>query len=63
MKDTVSALNLIGRKVDRLEISWIKAHVGHPGNERADELAREAATLDKDWTESQPHIASLKASC
>ena len=33
VKDSVSALNLIGQKVNRLEINWIKAHVGHPGNE------------------------------
>ena len=35
----------MGGKVDRLEISWIKAHVGHQGNERADQLAREAVEL------------------
>ena len=36
---------MVGGKVDRLEIAWIKAHVGHMGNERADQLAREAAEL------------------
>ena len=45
VKDTISAINLVGGKVDRLEISWIKAHVGHLGNKRADQLAREAVTL------------------
>ena len=45
VKDTISAINLVGGKVDRLEISWIKAHVGHIGNERADQLAREAVEL------------------
>ena len=25
-----------------MEIYWIKAHIGHDGNERADQLAREA---------------------
>ena len=45
VKDTISAINLVGGKVDRLEISWIKAHVGHIGNERADQLARESAEL------------------
>ena len=36
---------MVDGKVDRLEISWIKAHVGHIGNERADQLAREAVEL------------------
>ena len=45
VKDTVSAINLVGGKVDRLEISWIKPHVGHIGNGRADQLAREAVEL------------------
>ena len=35
VKDTISAINLVGGKVDRLEKSWIKVHVGHIGNERA----------------------------
>ena len=41
VKDTIAALNLVRQKVNRLEISWIKAHVGHPGNEMTDKLARE----------------------
>ena len=45
VKNTVSALNLVGGKVDRLEIAWIKAHVGHWGNERADQLARDSVNL------------------
>ena len=45
VKDTISAINLAGGKIRRLEISWIKAHVGHAGNERADQLAREATEL------------------
>ena len=45
VKDTINAINLVGGKVRRLEISWIKAHVGHAGNERADQLAREAIEL------------------
>ena len=44
VKDTISALYLVGGKVDRLEIAWIKAHVGHWGNERADQLARESSS-------------------
>ena len=36
VKNTVAALNLVGGKVNRLETAWIKAHVGHWENERAD---------------------------
>ena len=39
--------NLVGSKVDRLEIAWINAYVGHTGNERADLLAREEQNTNK----------------
>ena len=32
-KGMINALNLVRGKVDRVEIAWIKVHVGHPGNE------------------------------
>ena len=35
----------MGGKTDRLEIAWIKAHVGHWGNERDDQLARDSVNL------------------
>ena len=47
VKDTVTHLNTIGIKVNRLEISWIKAHVDHEGNERADQLAWDASNLSE----------------
>ena len=40
---SVDALNDLGRGRLRLELNWIKAHNNYPGNERADELARNAA--------------------
>ena len=48
VKDTISALNLVGAKASRLEVSWIRAHVGHLGKERADQLARNTADLALD---------------
>ena len=53
VEETVRNLNTLGSKVNRLEIEWIKAHVGYEGNERADELARQAA----DIPEIDLHIA------
>ena len=47
VKNTINALNQVGNKVESLEINWIKAHVGHPGNERADALARNSVTLQQ----------------
>ena len=45
VKEAIGALNLVGGKVNRLDIAWIKAHVGHWGNEEVDRLAREASSL------------------
>ena len=39
---TIAQLNLLGQTVNSLTIHWIEAHKGHAGNEKADEMAREA---------------------
>ena len=40
----IEALNLLGSNND-LDLKWIKAHVGNPGNETADSLAKMGTTL------------------
>ena len=46
--------------MNRLEISWIKAHVGHEGNERADQLARDAYKLDVTTHDLLPPYSHFK---
>ena len=42
IKQTIITLNQLADSTERVELCWIKAHVGHEGNERADQLAQEA---------------------
>ena len=44
----ITALNTLGKDVHTLRLSWIKAHIGHPGNEAADEAARMAMHISLD---------------
>ena len=58
--ETIWALNRLGEKCFRLEINWIKAHNNYKGNERADELARQAVQLDDIYTGLNPPASTLK---
>ena len=42
---TKQSLNLLSSMVKSVRLNWIKAHVGHEGNKRADILAKEATTM------------------
>ncbi|GBN19763.1 Putative protein in type-1 retrotransposable element R1DM [Araneus ventricosus] len=48
-----------------IKVSWIKAHANYPGNEKADELAKEATTTGQPYTVLLPtsHIKSVLKAC
>ena len=61
VKDTIKALNHVGQKVNRLEINWIKAHVGNLGNELADNMARESVNQTENIHGLFPPYSHFKA--
>lgn len=48
VRDTIETLNRLAAQDNTVTLRWVKAHVGHPGNEKADELAKQGADLEKD---------------
>ena len=44
---TMKILNRLAEKNVNISLVWIRAHVGHAGNERADQLAKRGTTADK----------------
>ena len=47
VKQTKITLNNLATRTQRLTLVWIKAHVGHEGNEEADKMAKQG-TLNKE---------------
>ena len=60
VKQTVKNLNTLAQKTGRLEVCWIKAHIGHSGNEKADHLAREAVNNSAIRINTPPSWAAYK---
>ena len=51
---------MLAQQTSILEVCWIKAHIGHSGNERADQLARKATNNASIWINTPPSWAAYK---
>ena len=66
IRDTINKLNLLGDKVKRLTLNWIKAHQGHEGNEIADRLANIGARAKNEQSHvpvSDTHVKTYINNC
>ena len=51
---TIDMLNILGKTIYSLELCWIKAHTGHIGNKRADEIANKTVNDNVVYTGVDP---------
>ena len=61
VRETKYALNKLASKVQRLSIVWIKAHVGHEGNEEVDRLAKLGTTNNEKHVQVGTPQAEIKS--
>ena len=55
VKDAKTALNKLAGTTKHTVLVWIKAHVGHVGNEAADQLAKQGTVSEKSIKIGIPH--------
>ena len=55
VKDAKTALNKLASTTKHTVLVWIKAHVGHAGNEAADDLAKQGTVSEKSVKIGIPH--------
>jgi ribonuclease HI len=56
VKNAVDKLNQLGHQ-NYVKLCWIKSHVGHEGNEKADKLAKEGASKRSHFVSDRPRIS------
>ena len=63
VKDAKTALNKLAGTTKHTVLVWIKAHVGHVGNEAADQLAKQGTVSEKSIKIGIPHCEMKRLVC